>query len=125
VVGEFRPLVRPGIAGVGEKICLLAVQERCGLIDVGVVGGGTGERVHHAQGHVSADMRLHPEMLLIAHLGLVHRRITALLLVLVDGGAAMLVALTIVPCRISKPRAFSIAPTSSNSTRVRSCFSSQ
>jgi hypothetical protein len=41
VVGEFRPLVRPGIAGIEEKICLLAVQEHRGLIDVGFVGGGT------------------------------------------------------------------------------------
>jgi hypothetical protein len=62
VVGEFRPLVRPGIAGIEEKICLLAVQEHRGLIDVGFVGGGTGERVRHARGHVHADMRLHPEM---------------------------------------------------------------
>jgi hypothetical protein len=49
----------------------------------------------------------------------------ALLLFFVEGGAAMIVASTIVPWRISRPRSSSIAPTSSNSTRVRSCSSSQ
>src|SRR3954447_22772934 len=49
----------------------------------------------------------------------------ALLLFLVEGGAAMIVASTIVPWRISNPRSSSIAPISSNSARVRSCCSSQ
>jgi hypothetical protein len=35
-----------------------------------------------------------------------------LLLFLVEGGAAMIVASTIVPCRISRPRSSSIADTS-------------
>ena len=49
----------------------------------------------------------------------------ALLLFLVEGGAAMIVASTMVPWRINRPRSSSIAPTSSNSARVRSCSSSQ
>jgi hypothetical protein len=48
-----------------------------------------------------------------------------LLLFFVEGGAAMIVASTIVPWRINRPRSSSIAPTSSNSARVRSCSSSQ
>ena len=37
----------------------------------------------------------------------------------------MIVASTMVPWRINRPRSSSIAPTSSNSARVRSCSSSQ
>src|ERR1044071_3068878 len=49
----------------------------------------------------------------------------ALFLFFVEGGAAMIVASTIVPWRINRPRSSSIAPISSNSTRVKSCSSSQ
>src|ERR1051325_1759348 len=49
----------------------------------------------------------------------------ALFLFLVEGGAAMIVASTIVPWRLNRPRSSSIAPISSNSTRVKSCSSSQ
>jgi hypothetical protein len=44
---------------------------------------------------------------------------------LVEGGAAMMVASTIVPCRINSPRSSSIAAMSSNSARVSSWRSSQ
>jgi len=44
---------------------------------------------------------------------------------LVEDGAAMMVASTIVPWRINRPRSSSIAPISSNNTLVRSCCSSQ
>src|SRR4249920_2668672 len=70
-------------------------------------------------------MRLHPEMPLVALLRLVHLRVAGLLLVLrrrrrgddrrIDDGA-----LTHQQAALS-----SIAPTSSNSARVRSCSSSQ
>jgi len=43
----------------------------------------------------------------------------------VEGGAAMMVASTMVPWRINRPRSSSITPISSNSARVRSCSSSQ
>src|SRR3954462_6068561 len=46
-------------------------------------------------------------------------------LFLVEDGAAMIVASTSVPCRISKPRSSSIALTASNSPWVKSCRSSQ
>src|SRR5215213_6339740 len=44
-------------------------------------------------------------------------------LFLVEGGAAMIVASIILPCRINRPRSSSIAPTSSNSPFVKSCRS--
>src|SRR4051812_8565834 len=46
-------------------------------------------------------------------------------LFLVEDGAAMIVASTIVPWRINRPYPSSIAPTSSNSPLVKSCRSSQ
>jgi hypothetical protein len=56
-------------------------------------------------------MRLHSEKPLIVLPGLVHLPIASFALVLVEGGAAMMVASTIGPCRISRPRSSSIAPT--------------
>ena len=47
MVFKFRPLIGPGIAGIGEDSLLLAVQERRRLIDIGFVGGGADEGVHH------------------------------------------------------------------------------
>jgi hypothetical protein len=70
-------------------------------------------------------MRLHPEVPLVALLGLVHLGIARVLLILGRGRAAMMVASTIVPWRINSPRSDSIAPTSSNRLLVNSCFSNQ
>ena len=53
----FRPPVRSAIAGIGEYRRLAAVQHRRHLIDIGFVGGGSGERVPHPRGNVHPDMR--------------------------------------------------------------------
>ena len=66
-------------------------------------------------------MRLHPEMPLIAFLGLVHLLVTRFRSVLGRGRAAMMVASTIVPWRISRPRSSSIADTSANNAWLNSC----
>src|SRR3954447_15899630 len=42
---KFWPLVRPGIAGIGEDSLLPAVQQGRRLVDVGFVGGGARDRV--------------------------------------------------------------------------------
>src|SRR3954447_12116555 len=82
---KFEPLVRPGIAGIGEDRLLLAVQQGRRLVDVGFVGGGARDRVHHPRGDIDPDMRLHPKMPLVALLGLVHLRVAGLAFVLGRG----------------------------------------
>src|SRR3954452_11897887 len=122
---KFGPLVHSGVAGIGEDSLLPTVQQGRRLVDVGFVGGGARDRVHHPRGDIHPDMRLHPEVPLVALLVWCISGSRALLLFLVEGGAAMIVASTIVPWRINRPRSSSIAPISSNSARVRSCSSSQ
>ena len=84
-VGMFGPLVGPGIAGIGEDRLLPPVQHRRHLVDVSLVGGRAGERVHHPRGNIDADMRLHPKVPLVGLLGLMHLRIAGFALVLVEG----------------------------------------
>src|SRR3954471_6830051 len=79
---KFRPLVRPGVAGIAEDIFLLSMQQRRRLGNVGFIGGSAHHRMDQARGDIDPDMGLHPEVPLIALLRLVHLRITALLLVL-------------------------------------------
>src|SRR3954468_669967 len=122
---KFWPLVRPGIAGIREDSLLPAVQQGRRLVDVGFVGGGARDRVHHPRGDIHPDMRLHPEVPLVALLGRVHLRVAGLACVLVRGRGGDDRGITIVPWRINRPRSSSIAPISSNSARVRSCSSSQ
>jgi hypothetical protein len=60
--------------------------------------------VHQARLSVHADVRLHPEVPLLALLALVHLRVAlAAGLFLVELGAAISVASTTVPARSSKP----------------------
>src|SRR3954464_15243757 len=130
---KFRPLVRPGVAGIAEDVFLFAVQQRRRLGDVGFIGGGALDRVHQPRGDLDPDVGLHPEVPLIAFLGLVHLRVAALLLVLGRGRSGDDRGVDNRPpafagagsCRISKPRSSSIALTSSNSPLVKSCRSSQ
>src|SRR4051812_29712695 len=130
---KFRPLVRPGVAGIAEDVFLLSVQQRRRLGDVGFVGGGALDRVHQPRGDIDTDVGLHPEVPLIALLRLMHLRIARLLFVLGRGRGGDDRCIDNRPpglrrgrlCRISRPRSSSIAPTSSNSPRVRSCHSNQ
>src|SRR4051794_27362757 len=61
------------------------MQQRRRLSNVGFVGSRALDRMHQSRGNIDADMRLHPEVPLIALLGLMHLRVTALLLVLGRG----------------------------------------
>ena len=84
-----------------------------------------------------AGLRLHPEVPLVAFLGLVHFRIPVIGLVLVppahsacglgrvELGAAIKVASMIVACFIAMPLALRWALTTSQIYRPRSCFSSR
>jgi hypothetical protein len=56
-LGVFGAPGRPGVAGIGEDRFLLAVQDYRHLVDVGLVGGGAGERVDHTAGGIHPDMR--------------------------------------------------------------------
>lgn len=56
---------------------------------------------------------------------MVHLWVAALLFVLGQWGASMIVASTIVPSVIISPLSHSMVPTSSNSIRVRSCWTSR
>src|SRR3954467_336979 len=122
---KFRPFVSSGIASIAEEVFLLAMQQRRCLSNVGFVGGGALDCVHQARGNIDADMRLHPEVPLIALFVWCISGSRFFCLFLVEGGAAMMVASTIVPCRISRPRSPSIADTSANNACLSSCCSSQ
>jgi hypothetical protein len=79
----------------------IAVQQRGGLRDVGSVGRGADHRVHQSRLGVHANVGLHAKVLSVSLLGLVHLGIVAWLAFLVELGAAMMVASTMVP-RASK-----------------------
>ena len=61
------------------------MQHRRHLVDIRFVGGSARDRVHHPRGDIHPDMRLHPEVPLIALPGLVHLGVAGLLLVLGRG----------------------------------------
>src|SRR5207253_9860815 len=122
---KFGPLVRPGIAGIGEDSLLPAVQQGRRLVDVGFVGGGARDRVHHPRGDITPICAFIPKCHWLPFLVWCISGSRALLLFLVEDGAAMIVASTIVPWRISRPRSSSIADTSANNAWLNSCRSSQ
>jgi hypothetical protein len=54
-VRQFRSFRRPGIVGIGKNRLLLAVQQRRRLVDVGLIGGDLGERVHQPEAVCTRD----------------------------------------------------------------------
>src|SRR3954465_8159194 len=122
---KFEPLVRPGIAGIGEDRLLLAVQQGRRLVDVGLLAAVPTTVCTTPEATSTPICAFIPKCHWLPFLVWCISGSRALLLFFVEGGAAMRVASTIVPWRISNPRSSSIAPTSSNSARVRSCCSSQ
>ena len=81
--------------------------------------------MHRPAVDIRADMDLHAEIPLLALLGLVHLRVAFPLAFLVEVGAWMIVASTIVPCDTSSPLVFSRPVTPSNRRVVKSCRSSK
>src|SRR5246500_5379993 len=92
---------------------------------VGDIGGRRRHRVDQLAAAVDPEMRLHPEIPLIALPGLMHLGIARLVGILGRDGALMIVASTIVPVATFKPFAARCRWTSSNSCRPRSCASSR
>ena len=82
---DLRALLHAGVARVGMHLLLLAVQEFRGLRDVGDVRRRRDHGVHQLAVPVRADVRFHPEIPLVAFLGLVHFRVALLFLVLGGG----------------------------------------
>src|SRR5690606_23470780 len=70
---------------IPEQLLLLAMQQMRQLADVRLIGRRGGQAMDYAA-PVGAHMRLHPEMPVLALLGLVHLRIARLLGVLGRGG---------------------------------------
>src|ERR1700730_2339194 len=129
------------IAGVGRMlsdlwalaaVCL--IPPRAGLLPMQQLGqyravGDIGRRGHHRTDQlgsaVDPEMRLHPEIPLVALLRLMHLGIARLAAFLVDDGALMIVASTIVPVATFSPFDAKCRCTSSNSCWPRSCATSR
>ena len=76
-------LLRAHVARVGVDLCLPPVEGLGGLRNVRHVRGGGDDGVDEAAGAVRAEVGLHPEMPLVALLGLGHLRVALLRPVLV------------------------------------------
>ena len=83
---------------------LIAMQQIGQHLAVGDVGGGGDDGVDDLVLTIDADVRLHAEEPLIALSGLMHVGIARLVAFLVDDGALMIVASTMVPLEILMPR---------------------
>src|SRR6201993_2030318 len=104
---------------------LLAVQQLGQHRAVGDIGRGGHHGVDRLGAAVDPEMRLHPEIPLVALLRLMHLGIACLVGILVDDGALMIVASTIVPVATFSPFDAKCRCTSSNSCWPRSCASSR
>ncbi|KGR50618.1 hypothetical protein NX07_15885, partial [Xanthomonas vasicola] len=83
-----------GVAAVAEHAVFFAMQQRVHHRDIGDIGRCAMDVVHQPGKLIHADVRLHSERPLIALLGLMHLRVTRVIGVLVELGAAISVALT-------------------------------
>jgi hypothetical protein len=85
-IGTFLfPFLDALIPGIREDQALFAMQQGVALGHVVDVGGGGDDRVDQTRTGICADMHLHPEVPLVAFLGLVHFRIALATLVLGRG----------------------------------------
>ncbi|RMU61817.1 hypothetical protein ALP25_200120 [Pseudomonas syringae pv. syringae] len=75
-------LIDAGISGIGVHRVFLPVQQLGYLGHVRHVGGGAVHVMHQTRFDIGADVRLHPEVVLVALLRLVHFRVTLALPVL-------------------------------------------
>jgi len=69
------PRLRAGVAAIRVHDLFLAVKQLLDLFDIRFVRGGCRHGVHEPRVHIRTDMRLHPEVPLVAFFRLVHLRI--------------------------------------------------
>src|ERR1700752_4897560 len=120
---DHRPLAATGL--ITPHPGLLPMQQLGQHGAVGDIGRRRRHGVDQLGATVHPEMRLHPEIPLVALLRLMHLGSRALSAFLVDDGALMIVASTIVPVAPLNPFAAKCRWTSSNSFCPRSCASSR
>ena len=76
---------RTGVSRVSRHIGFGTVQQLVDLVDIGHVGRCSYQAVHQSRRCVDANVALHPEVPLIAFLGLMHLRIALIFSVLHPG----------------------------------------
>jgi MFS family permease len=108
-----------------KTVMLVGLQQVGQYRAVGDIGRRSHHRVDQFGAAVDPEMRLHPEIPLVALLRLMHLGSRALSAFLVEDGALMIVASTIVPMATFSPFAARYRCTSSNSRWPRSCSSSR
>ena len=72
------PLLGPDVTGIQEDLFLVAVQQMLGLRDVRFIRRRADDGVHQSAFGIDANVRLHPEVPLVAFPGLVHVGVTGL-----------------------------------------------
>lgn len=76
---------RTGVSRVSRHIGFGTVQQLVDLVDIGHVGRRSYQAVHQSRRCVDANVAIHPEVPLIAFLGLMHLRIALIFSVLHRG----------------------------------------
>ena len=76
------PLVGALIAGIGKHNGFLAMQQTIAFGDIGRMAGGAAHGMHQPGGGIHADVRLHPEVPLIALFARMHLRVALAVFVL-------------------------------------------
>src|SRR5215510_14713796 len=120
---DHRPLTAIGL--IAPHAGFVPVQQLGQHRTVGDIRRRRHCRVDQLAAAVDAEMRLHAEIPLVALLCLMHLGIAGLLCILVEEGALMMVASTIVPVATFSPLAAKCRCTASNSRWPRSCASSR
>ena len=95
------PLLHAGITRVGTDNIFIAMQQLSDLRYIGHIRRCAVDVVHQARLSIGTDMRLHAEEILISLFCLMHFRIAFTFLV--ELGAWMMVASTMVPWRNDRP----------------------
>src|SRR6476646_8671204 len=95
-VAALPPMILGPVRLVTENLPLLSMQQFVQPGDVALRGWAAHHAMHQPM-PVGADMQLHPEVPLLALADLLHLRSRCCAAFLVDGGAAMIVASTMVP----------------------------
>src|SRR5436190_14960729 len=113
------------VSRISMQAVFIAMQQLSQHIDIRDIRRGRADRVHQSRVGVSAGMHLHAEVPLLTLAGLMHFRVALLLRILVDDGASMIVASTIVPLPTIRPRSDRCALISANTCSVRWCFSNR
>lgn len=117
-----RPLLCAGVTGVAEDLSFIAVQQVRHRGHVRHVRRRAGHGMHQPRALIHADVRLHPEVPLVAFLGLVGISASRVLpLFFVEGGAAMIVASTMVPGDNFMPCRLRCSPTTANNGSAKPC----